>query len=185
MDMSGIDVIELQLLQIIIPAGSRGRNYAFPDLYQELIRSNKRLREMAMHLGEDEVIAAFLSLLKSDCITIRHYTAGETVDRIGSERLDLFHLGTLTSTRVSPGAFKRRDVLVGKNKRGIFISHKVSEARLQSHCKDSCAWRWGLTIRYLCPLISGAFRAESHGLQKSSMHCRPPAQNLCWSAMLP
>src|ERR1700733_13791232 len=104
MDMSGIDVIELQLLQIIIPAGSRGRNYAFPDLYQELIRSNKRLREMAMHLGEDEVIAAFLSLLKSDCITIRHYTAGETVDRIGSERLDLFHLGTLTSTRVSPGA---------------------------------------------------------------------------------
>jgi hypothetical protein len=130
MDMSDFDALELRLLEMIIPAGSEGRHFDLPQLYGELTRGNSHLGKMARNLANDEIIAALIDLLGQQCIRIRHYVDGESRRREGSETTELFYRGTFRCTREFPGAYTRRGALLGKSKRGIFISHNVPEARL-------------------------------------------------------
>jgi hypothetical protein len=127
--MTDTEQIELQLLEIIVPAGTEGRNFSLPTLYNDLVRTNAALGNMAMSLAHDRIIAALVDLLEKRCIRIRHYLpGGESIWRQGSETIELFYRGSFTSTREFPAAFTLMDVLVGKDKRGIFISHNVPEA---------------------------------------------------------
>src|ERR1039457_3103384 len=134
--MSDLEAVELQLLEIVIPAGSEGRNYGLPNLYNELARGNSHLSKIAMNLAYELIIAALIDLLEQDCVRIRHYIGSESLRRQGSESIETFYRGTFTCTRLFPAAFKRRDALVGKSRRGIFISHNVPEAKLPIALKE-------------------------------------------------
>ena len=84
-----------------------------------------------MNLAHERIVAALIDLLEKRCIRIRHYLpGGESIRRQGSETIELFYRGSFTCTREFPAAFTLLDALVGKNKRGIFISHNVMEATL-------------------------------------------------------
>jgi hypothetical protein len=134
--MGIIHKIELQLLQIAIPAGSEGRNFGLNTLLPELARTNKELQKMAMNEADECIIGALLDLLERKCIRIRHYIDGDSIARQGSAATVQFYRGTFTFTREFPAAFTRRDELTGKSKYGIFISHNVPEAELAIAIKD-------------------------------------------------
>jgi TIR domain len=129
-DMTDFDALELQLLEIIIPAGSEGRNFGMPDLYNEVVRGNSGVKKIAMNLAIEKIVAALVDLVAERCIRIRHYVGKESWRREGSETTEQFHRGTFTCTREFPAAFKRQSALLGQSKRGIFISHNVPESKL-------------------------------------------------------
>jgi hypothetical protein len=97
--MTDTEHIELQLLEIIVPARTEGRNLSLPTLYNDLVRTNAALGNMAMSLAHERIIAALVDLLEKGCIRIRHYLpGGESIRRQGSETIELFYRGPFTCT---------------------------------------------------------------------------------------